>query len=145
MLKEYSNRSFKSSSLEDTKKIAEFFSQFAERGKCFALYGDLGYGKTTFVRYFIKSLNPSISEIISPTFTISQTYESQIGEIWHVDCYRLQSKNDFFEIGLEEACNEHITIIEWPEIIEELLPKNLIKIYFSVDSNDNNLRYISTE
>jgi tRNA threonylcarbamoyladenosine biosynthesis protein TsaE len=126
---------FISNSLEDTKKSAEYFAQFAKAGQCFALYGGLGFGKTTFSRYFIQSINKSIEEVSSPTFTIVQVYDSDIAEIWHVDCYRLKSEEEFFELGLDEAFSNCIIIIEWPEIIEHLLPRDTIKICFSFDNN----------
>jgi tRNA threonylcarbamoyladenosine biosynthesis protein TsaE len=119
-------------SLQDTKRTAIYFSQFAKPGQCFALFGNLGYGKTTFSRYLIQSLNSSIKNIPSPTFTIIQIYDSEISEIWHVDCYRLKSIEEFCELGLEEAFNSRITIIEWPEIISDFLPANTIKIDFSM-------------
>ncbi len=118
-------------SLEQTKLAAEYFSQFARPGKCFALYGNLGFGKTTFAKYFIRSLNNNIIDISSPTFNIIQTYQSNIAEIWHVDCYRIKSKEEFYELGIDEAFPLYITIIEWPEIIENFLPEDTVKILFS--------------
>lgn len=117
-------------SLEDTEKAAQYFSQFAKPGQCFALYGDLGYGKTTFTQYLIKSLNKNIESISSPTFNIVQIYDSDVSEIWHIDCYRLKSPEEFYELGIEEAFASCITIIEWPEIIEDFLPQNAVKIKF---------------
>lgn len=117
-------------SLSDTRAAAEKIAQTAVPGKCFALYGNLGYGKTTFAQFFIKSLNPEIVEVISPTFNIVCNYSSDRGEIWHVDCYRLKSAEEIHEMGLEEAFANCICIIEWPEIIEEYLPNDAVKIKF---------------
>ncbi|MDR1561100.1 MAG: tRNA (adenosine(37)-N6)-threonylcarbamoyltransferase complex ATPase subunit type 1 TsaE [Holosporaceae bacterium] len=127
-------------SLENTQKAAKYLSQFAEVGRCFSLFGDLGYGKTTLAKYLIKSLNPSIQDVTSPTFTIVQTYHSVIAEIWHIDCYRLKSTSEFYELGLDEALGNCIMIIEWPEIIEELLPLNSIKINFLVENKTRKLQ-----
>lgn len=124
-------KKFICNSLADTKKAAEYFSEFAKPGQCFALYGNLGFGKTTFTQYLIKVLNPKIETIISPTFNIIQTYSNDIAEIWHVDCYRLKSVDEFYDLGIDEAFSNYITIIEWPEIIEDLLPSDVIKIQFS--------------
>jgi len=124
------------SSIEDTKAAAVYFSQFAKSGQCFALYGDLGYGKTTFSKYLIAAINPVAGHVTSPTFSLIQIYEYPYQpdlEIWHIDCYRFKYQEEFYELGLEEACRRHITIIEWPEIIQGLLPKNVIKIKFSMD------------
>lgn len=119
-----------SDSLEDTKKIAIMVAQDASVGDCFALYGDLGAGKTTFASYFIQCISPTIESVCSPTFTIVQTYKAPICDIWHVDCYRLESEDEFQELGLHEAFDNCITIIEWPEIIEHHLPDNITIIKF---------------
>ena len=123
-------KKFVCNSLDDTKKAAEYFSALAKPGQCVALYGNLGFGKTTFAQYLIKILNPKIENIISPTFNIIQTYPSEIAEIWHIDCYRLKSADEFYDLGIDEAFSGCITIIEWPEIIEDLLPNSTIKINF---------------
>ena len=132
---------FECASLNDTKNAAEYFARFAKPGQCFALYGDLGSGKTTFSQFLIKSLIPTVEYIASPTFTIVQTYnDNNRLEIWHVDCYRLKNSEEFFELGLEEAFENCITIIEWPEIIDDFLPQNTIKIQFSMKkSKDGNI------
>lgn len=123
---------FLCNTLQETQEIANFFSDYAQKGRCFALYGDLGVGKTTFSKFLIQSLNPKIKEVTSPTFNIVQTYECPIAEIWHVDCYRMKSESEIIELGLEEAFASSITIIEWPEIIENFLPNDAIRIYFSL-------------
>jgi tRNA threonylcarbamoyladenosine biosynthesis protein TsaE len=120
-------------SLEDTKNAAEYFARLAKPGQCFALLGDLGYGKTTFAKYFIQFLNKSVSHVTSPTFTIVQIYDSVVAEIWHVDCYRLKNEEEFYELGLDEAFSHCISIIEWPEVILQLLPTDTIKIKFSME------------
>ena len=104
--------------------------------------GYLGSGKTTFSQFLIKSLIPTVEYISSPTFTIVQTYnDNNRLEIWHVDCYRLNTSEEFFELGLEEAFENCITIIEWPEIVDGFLPQNTIKIQFSMKCD--NIRTIS--
>lgn len=134
---------FKCTSLKDTRKAAEFFTKFALAGQCFALFGNLGYGKTTFTKYFIKTLNPDVKEVCSPTFSIMQTYnfKNEV-EIIHVDCYRLEKKEDFFDTGLEELFPYNIILIEWPEIIIDFLPQNTININFSI--NESGARIISS-
>ena len=135
---------FKCVSLDDTKKAAEYFAKFAKPGQCFALYGNLGSGKTTFSQFLIKALIPTVEHVASPTFTIVQTYNNGDKlEIWHVDCYRLNDREEFFELGLEEAFENCVTIVEWPEIIADFLPKNAIKIQFAIEHDD--IRTISCE
>ncbi|MDR3187117.1 MAG: tRNA (adenosine(37)-N6)-threonylcarbamoyltransferase complex ATPase subunit type 1 TsaE [Holosporaceae bacterium] len=120
-------------SLKDTKRAAEYFSRFAKAGQYFALYGNLGCGKTTFSRYLIRSLNPSIGDIPSPTFSMVQIYETKIAEVWHIDCYRLKSLEEFHELGLQDSMENRVAIIEWPQIIEKLLPPDVVKITFSME------------
>ena len=128
----------KCASLDDTKKAAEYFAKFAKPGQCFALYGNLGSGKTTFSQFLIKSLISTVGHVASRTFTIVQTYnDGDKLEIWHVDCYRLNDREEFLELGLEEAFENCITIIEWPEIIADFLPKNTIKIQFAMKKSKN--------
>ena len=135
---------FKCASLDDTKKAAEYFAKFAKPGQCFALYGNLGSGKTTFSQFLVKSLIPTVEHVASPTFTIIQTYnDGDKLEIWHVDCYRLNDREEFFELGLEEAFETCVTIIEWPGIIADFLPKNAIKIQFAIEHDD--IRKINCE
>lgn len=118
--------------LSQTLEVAKYFSRYAKKGCCFALYGDLGIGKTTFSKFLIQSLNPKIENVTSPTFNIVQIYECPITEIWHVDCYRLKSESEIVELGLEEAFASCITIIEWPEIVENFLPSDTIRLCFSL-------------
>ncbi|MDR0753226.1 MAG: tRNA (adenosine(37)-N6)-threonylcarbamoyltransferase complex ATPase subunit type 1 TsaE [Holosporaceae bacterium] len=127
--------------LRDTRNAAKYFAHFAKVGQCFALYGDLGCGKTTFSKYLIKALNKSVGDIPSPTFTLVQVYDSSIAEIWHVDCYRWQSVEEFWELGLEEALENCIVIVEWPDIIQHLLPSNTIKIKFFFDGKIRRLEH----
>ena len=115
--------------LEDTKNLAESFAKDVKIGDCFALYGDLGAGKSTFARYFIQYILPNLTNIPSPTFTIMQQYDN---DILHVDCYRLESENEAIEIGLHEFFASSISLIEWPEKISGLLPRNVKKLYFSI-------------
>ena len=130
---------FSCSTLQKTEEIAKKFSAYALKGRCFALYGDLGSGKTTFSKFLIQSLNPKIENVTSPTFNIVQTYGCSIAEIWHVDCYRLKSASEIIELGLEEAFANCITIIEWPEIIENYLPSDTIRIYFSLKNQSRTI------
>ncbi|MDR2794771.1 MAG: tRNA (adenosine(37)-N6)-threonylcarbamoyltransferase complex ATPase subunit type 1 TsaE [Holosporaceae bacterium] len=134
-----SHGAFLSFSVEDTMLIASLFSRFAKKGQCFTLSGDLGYGKTLFAKQLIQSINPGILEVPSPTFTIVQTYVCDVADIWHVDCYRLKTSDEFYELGLEEALQNCITIIEWPEIIENFLPQDRIKISFSITEAENRI------
>jgi tRNA threonylcarbamoyladenosine biosynthesis protein TsaE len=125
---------------DDTRRAAVYAAHLvSEQRRCFALYGDVGIGKTTFTKYFIQSLNPAITDITSPTFTLVQIYPMMNGlpDLWHVDCYRLKSPSEFDELGLDDAFRHNIVIVEWPNIIEHLLPPNTIKICMTVNPDDS--------
>ena len=120
-------------STEETKKLAFEIAKKIKPGTTVALYGDLGSGKTTFTRYFDEALGIK-NRVQSPTFVVARKY----GDINHVDLYRLTSKEDAIDIGIEEMLVDKnvITLIEWPGIIEELLSEDTVKIYFEyIDEN----------
>jgi tRNA threonylcarbamoyladenosine biosynthesis protein TsaE len=105
-------------SLADLKVMAEELAKKAQPPLSFLLFGDVGTGKTTFSQFFIKSvLIDKAQSVSSPTYNIIQIYETTAGLLWHVDLYRIKEKAEIFELGLFEAMNENICLIEWPEII----------------------------
>ncbi len=120
-------------STEETKKLAIELAKKTKKGSVLALYGDLGSGKTTFTRFFVEALGLK-SRVQSPTFVVARKY----GYINHVDLYRLTDEKEAKDIGIEEILtdSDSITLIEWPEIIENILPEKTIKIYFEyIDEN----------
>lgn len=120
---------------KDTKALAEKISEIAKKGDVFALYGTLGAGKSTFARYFIQHLTAA-EDIPSPTFTLVQTYETPSFDIYHYDMYRLKSPEEAYELDIEDAFYSGVSLIEWPEKVASLLPKDLWKI--SIEASGNN-------
>ncbi len=124
-------------STEETKKLAQQLAQTLNGGDIVALYGDLGAGKTTFTRFLVEALGFD-NRVQSPTFVISRKYQGKgnekINKINHIDLYRLTSKEEAAELGLSEYFSEptSVTLIEWPEILEETLPAKTIKMHFEV-------------
>lgn len=119
---------------EELDKVSKRIAEKIQPKSIVALYGDLGAGKTTFTRYFVKNLG-STARVQSPTFIIQRTYvtnNKDIQKIHHLDLYRLNRKEDLGDIDFEELFNDEksVTVIEWPQIIEEMLPQKTIKIYF---------------
>ena len=120
-------------SLEDTRKFSKNISKIIKAGDVIFLYGEIGTGKTTFVRFFINFLETekgiNNSEVLSPTFNI--VYDYDIGEIkiLHYDLYRLKNYKDISQLGIFETSKEYVKIIEWPELIN-LKPKDRIDIMF---------------
>jgi len=127
-------------SLEDTQNFSENISKIIGPGDIIFLYGEIGVGKTTFVRFFINHLEVENgmkkSDILSPTFNIAYDYD--IGEIkvYHYDLFRLKNYKDILELGMFETSKDHIKIIEWPELIE-LKPKDRIDILFQYSKLKN--------
>lgn len=112
---------------QQTARLAEKFAQIAQKGDVFALYGTLGVGKSVFARAFIQFLTQA-QEVPSPTFTLVQSYPFEDIEIYHFDLYRLKTPEEIFELGFEEAIYNGISLIEWPEMAGNHLPKNAFKI-----------------
>lgn len=97
-----------------------------------AMTGNLGSGKTTFTQGFAKGMGID-EQVGSPTFKIVSEYQGKQGQLYHVDCYRLENETDFFNIGGEKYLDpvNAVTIIEWSEKIENAIPGNAIRMKFS--------------
>ncbi|MBT3519290.1 MAG: tRNA (adenosine(37)-N6)-threonylcarbamoyltransferase complex ATPase subunit type 1 TsaE [Candidatus Marinimicrobia bacterium] len=135
---------FESNSMDETQTFAHQFAQQIPVGSVVALIGNLGTGKTTFTQGFAKSLG--IEERVgSPTFKLVSEYEGSPHNLYHIDAYRLDNGLDFLNIGGEVFLipKEAVTLIEWADIIKEILPPNTIYLTFSrVDGNPNGRRII---
>ena len=127
--------------LSSEKKIEELASQLLKKlkpGNIVFLYGEMGVGKTTFVRYLINKFqendNLKITEVTSPTFNLLNEYQLHKIKINHYDLFRIKSNREIKDLGLFENNNNSITLIEWPEIIEKK-PKNLIELIFEYEKD----------
>ena len=120
-------------SLEDTQNFSKNISKIISVGDIIFLYGEIGVGKTTFVRFFINYLESKNgvknSEVLSPTFNIVYDYDVGNLKIIHYDLYRLKNYKDISQLGMFETSNNSIKIIEWPELIESK-PKDRVDIQF---------------
>ena len=120
-------------SLEDTQNFSKNISRIISAGDIIFLYGEIGVGKTTFVRFFINYLESKNgiknSDVLSPTFNIVYDYDIGNIKILHYDLYRLKNYKDISQLGMFETSKDHIKIVEWPELIE-LKPKDRIDILF---------------
>lgn len=100
------------------------------------LSGTLGVGKSCFARAVIQSLNPSITDVPSPTFTLVQLYDVLIGgtpsTLWHVDLYRIEREQEIEELGLLEVIGSQTVLIEWPERLGSLAPVDVFQFHFSL-------------
>ena len=121
-----------SHSEEETKQIAMKIASKLNIGNVLVLTGDLGSGKTKFTEGILEYFDFK-GEISSPTFTIVNEHTSDKINVYHFDVYRLEDSDEFLAIGGDEYFEKGVSIIEWGEIIEDVLPKNAIKIEFSRD------------
>lgn len=117
-----------SKSAKDTFQIGMRLGQMAEAGEVYTLTGDLGVGKTVFTQGFAKGLDIE-QAVNSPTFTILQIYESGRLPLYHFDVYRIGSVDEMDETGFEEyMMGEGVSLIEWADLIEEILPEKCTRI-----------------
>ncbi len=115
------------SDLSETRNWAKLFAASLKAPVTVALHGDLGMGKSEIARTIIQTLKGQDTVVPSPTFTIVQNYDG----ISHFDLYRIEDKSELTEIGLPYAIANDITLIEWPEIAEDILPEDTIHIYLT--------------
>ena len=101
-------------------------------GQTVCLTGGLGAGKTTLVRGMIQFVLGDI-HVPSPTYTLVQTYEMPQFELWHCDMYRLERPEDGYELGLMDAFEEVVCLIEWPDKLGELIPDDAMRIEIAFD------------
>jgi tRNA threonylcarbamoyladenosine biosynthesis protein TsaE len=120
---------FNCASEADVEIVAKAFVSEMEMPGIILLQGQMGAGKTTFVKAFCKALG-SADEVSSPTFSLVNQYRSGNGTvIYHFDCYRMKSDEEAYDIGMEEYLSARAwCLIEWPDVIRELLPAEYIEI-----------------
>ncbi len=116
-------------SLGDTERLAGRLAELAVQGDLFCLAGDLGTGKTAFARAFLRHLGVD-GEIPSPTFNLVLCYDTAKGEVWHCDLYRISEAQELQELGLEDAFEQSILLIEWPDRLGGDLPSHRFELNF---------------
>ena len=126
-------------------ELAKTFSQILKKGDVIFLHGEIGVGKTTFIRYLINNFQKknhlNLTEVTSPTFNLVNEYDVGSFIIQHFDLYRLTNASEIENIGLLENSKEIVTLIEWPEKIEKKID-NKIDLFFEY-GKDLNKRYLS--
>lgn len=139
-------QTIETNSEEETIVFAKDFAKNLKRGDVVLLYGDLGMGKSVFSRALIRTLcGDSDMEVPSPTFTLVQSYDSDLGDVLHFDLYRLYDPSEIYEIGWEEAISgEGLTIVEWPDRLGGMEPDGAIKITFAAVKGQPNKRIIES-
>ena len=126
------------SSEKKTEELASKFSKKLKQGNIVFLYGEMGVGKTTFIRYLINEFQKKnklqITEVTSPTFNILCEYDINQIKINHYDLFRLKTKEEILNLDLFNDISNTITFIEWPQIIDKK-PDNLIELDFKYEEN----------
>ncbi|WP_407493846.1 tRNA (adenosine(37)-N6)-threonylcarbamoyltransferase complex ATPase subunit type 1 TsaE [Pseudooceanicola sp. MF1-13] len=133
-------RRYLMTSAEDTGDLAQRIGTLLNPGDTLLLDGPVGAGKTHFARSLIQSLLHVVEDVPSPTFTLVQTYDTRSGEVWHADLYRLTAPDEVIELGLTEAFEDAICLVEWPDRLGDLVPPGALHLSFTVA--DENSRQI---
>jgi tRNA threonylcarbamoyladenosine biosynthesis protein TsaE len=112
--------------------------------KIFAFYGSMGAGKTTIIKAICKNLGAT-DIAVSPTFTLVNEYRTSKGEtLYHIDFYRIKKQEEVFDFGIEEYLSgDSYCFMEWPELVEEILPPERVNVRITVDANEQRTLLIS--
>ena len=132
-----STKVYESKSAEETRAIGEELGKNALPGQIIAFRAEMGAGKTVFSQGFARGLGIS-GPVNSPTFTLLQIYEGGRLPLYHFDVYRIEDPEEMQEVGLDEYLyGDGVCLIEWSELIDELLPEDCIKISIEKDRSDD--------
>ena len=115
---------------DNTQALAVKIAAQLDPGDTLLLHGPVGAGKSLFARAAIQSLQEVPEDVPSPTFTLVQTYDTARGEIWHCDLYRLSDPDEVAELGLLDAMDSAICLIEWPDRLAEMTPDDALHLTF---------------
>ncbi len=113
-----------------TTALAGQIASLLQAGDTLLLDGDIGAGKSAFARAVIRKRLGRMEDVPSPTFTLVQTYEDADADIWHCDLYRLTHPDEALELGLEEAFETAICLIEWPDRLGDAAPETALRLAF---------------
>lgn len=133
------------SSAEAMNDLGAALGAILKTGDVVLLFGDLGAGKTTFSRGLVQSLSTEITEVVSPTFTLVQTYDLPHSVLYHYDLYRLETgdASTLTELGWDDALTYGITLVEWSErLTNEYIPNDALQIHIIHNAdNSRNLKF----
>jgi tRNA threonylcarbamoyladenosine biosynthesis protein TsaE len=118
------------SSVQEMRALGAACAKKSSRTSVFGLVGDLGTGKTEYVRGFTDALTPT-DIVRSPTFTLVNTYQTSVFPIHHFDFYRIKKPSELFDIGFEEYLDNGICLIEWADLFPQVLPPEIQYLRFA--------------
>ncbi|WP_171206511.1 tRNA (adenosine(37)-N6)-threonylcarbamoyltransferase complex ATPase subunit type 1 TsaE [Ruegeria sp. HKCCA0235A] len=136
-------RSLTFKSPEETAVFARQLGTSLRPGDVVLLEGPIGSGKTHFARNLIQSLMDEPEDVPSPTFTLVQAYDTPSGEIWHCDLYRLSAAEEVDELGLTDAFDTAICLVEWPDKMGPLAPQGALTLAFETGPNNIDFRRVT--
>ena len=110
-----------------TRTIAQQLSNISKKGDVFGISGQMGSGKTTFIRYFIQGIS-KVNNVPSPSYNIILPYDCNKSKVYHMDAWRLKNYNEALSLGITEMFDDTIFLIEWAEKIKTILPDNYLKL-----------------
>jgi tRNA threonylcarbamoyladenosine biosynthesis protein TsaE len=133
--------------IKDKKHLADAADKLLKHfgnNRLFAFHGTMGSGKTTIIKAICKALG-AVDIVSSPTFTLVNEYKTSGGEtLYHIDFYRIRKQEEVFDFGIEEyLTGETFCFMEWPELVEEILPPETVNIRISVDNKEQRILDIS--
>ena len=134
------NKKFIIHNINELDEVANFIIKISKNSKIFYLTGDLGSGKTTLVQKICKILG-SKDTVVSPSFALVNIYDSKVGDIYHIDLYRLNDIEEIINLGIEDYLyNSNYCFVEWPQLLKNISPE----LYYEININiiDNNSRKI---
>ncbi len=127
-----------------TKIIAQKLSEISKKGDVFGISGNMGSGKTTFIRYFIQNISKT-DNVPSPSYNIILPYDGNKFKIYHMDAWRLKNYNEALSLGITEMFDQSIFLIEWAEKIKKILPNNYLKLSIKNITNKKTLKLEGNE
>lgn len=117
--------------------LARALAPLLRPGDVIRLEGPLGIGKSVFARSLVRALTRETEEVPSPTFALVQIYDTRMGELWHMDLYRLEEEDDILELGFEDAQEDAICLIEWPQKAESYMPGAALTVAIAPGAAEN--------
>ena len=140
-------KAFKTSNCTETESLAKRLSLLLKCGDLIMLKGELGVGKTAFARALIQELSHKKEEVVSPTFTLVQVYDTTTFQIYHYDFYRIQRFEEIEELGFEEAVASGVVLVEWPCRLEDNVPQLRLEIEIKqgVKIDDRDVQFFGDE
>lgn len=135
---------FDLASPDETARFAKALGPVLTEGDVILLAGDVGAGKTHFARHLIQSILTTPEDVPSPTFTLVQTYDTLPGSLWHADLYRLESTQEIEELGLVDAFESAICLVEWPDRLDTFAPDKALNLTFTDGRTEDARRVTAT-